>query len=198
MDAQWAKKSMSNLNEFLDNSTLSFQGVRFDVRACDRLTRSGASHHYEALVHPGGVVILPLWDEHSILMIRNYRFAVGETLWELPAGTLEPDEEPEKSAFRELKEETGYEAKAIALLGRFYSSPGISNEVITVYVAKDLHFVGQQLDDGETITTEVLTWKTIYEMIRSGEIRDSHAISTFFLYRLMSETTERKKEGYCP
>lgn len=185
MDTSWPnKKAMLNLDQFLDHSTLAFQGVRFDVRACDVPTSTGGVRRHEAVVHPGAVVILPLYDDTSIMMIRNYRFAVGETLWELPAGTLELNEDPEDCAYRELAEETGYQAKNMKKLGCFYSSPGISNEVLVAYVAKDLHFVGQNLDDTEVITAEVLSWDKVLEMIRSGEIRDSHAISTLMMYRL--------------
>lgn len=179
------KKAMSNLNEFIKNSTLAFKGVRFDVRACDVSGKTGKRHRHEAVVHPGAVVILPLMDDDSIVMIRNFRFAVGETLWELPAGTLEPDEDPETSAYRELAEETGYQAKSMEMLGCFYSSPGISNEVLTAFVARDLVFVGQDLDDTENITTEILSWDKVQELVNRGEIRDSHALCTFFLFRSM-------------
>lgn len=188
MDTSWSnKKAMPNLDHFLNHSTLAFKGVRFDVRACDVPTSCGGFRRHEAVVHPGAVVILPILDQSSIIMIRNYRFAVGETLWELPAGTLEPNEDPEASAYRELAEETGYQAKSMDFLGRFYSSPGISNEVLTSYVAKDLQFVGQNLDDTEVITAEIIAWDKVFEMIQSGEIRDNHALSTIFLYQLQQK-----------
>lgn len=192
MDTSWPnKKAMPNLDQFLNNSTLAFHGVRFDVRACNVSTSTGELRRHEAVVHPGAVVILPIWDDNSILMIRNFRFSVGETLWELPAGTLEPNEDHEKTAYRELAEETGYEAKSMEMLGRFYSSPGISNEVLTAYVARDLHFVGQNLDDTEVITAEAVPWDKVLEMARSGEIRDNHALSTIFLYQLQKSCPKK-------
>jgi ADP-ribose pyrophosphatase len=181
------KKAMLNLDQFLNHSTLAFHGVRFDVRACEVPTSTGGIRPYEAVVHPGAVVILPIYDDTSIIMIRNFRIAVGETLWELPAGTLELNELPEACAYRELAEETGYQAKNMKKLGCFYSSPGISNEVLVAYVAKDLHFIGQKLDDTEVITPEILSWDRVLEMIRNGEIRDSHAISTLMLYQLQKK-----------
>lgn len=181
------KKAMPNLDKFLNHSTLAFHGVRFDVRACDIASSNGEMRRHEAVVHPGAVVILPIVDDKSIIMIRNYRFAVGETLWELPAGTLEPEEETENTAYRELIEETGYQANSMELLGRFYSSPGISNEVLTAYIARDLHFVGQNLDDTEVITAEILSWEQVMAMVHSREIRDNHALSTLFLYQLQQK-----------
>lgn len=175
-------KAMSNLGHFLDNSSLAYHGVRFDVRACEVPAKNGQTRRHEAMVHPGAVVILPLWEDDAVVMIRNYRFAVGETLWELPAGTLEADETPQTSALRELVEETGYQAKIIEPFPPFYSSPGISNEVLYAYVAKELHFVGQKLDDTEMISTEILPWQQILSMIRCGEIRDNKTLTTLLFY----------------
>ncbi len=126
---------------------------------------------------------MPLFDEDSIVMIRNQRVAVGEVLWELPAGTLEPEEAPAVTAYRELIEETGYEAAEIESLTNFYSSPGICNEVMHVYVAKDLKFVGQQLDAREVITPEIVSWSKVMKMIKSGEIKDGKTLTTLLFYR---------------
>jgi ADP-ribose pyrophosphatase len=173
----------SNLDQFLKNSSLVYQGVRFNVHRCEFSTKNGERKAYEAIIHPGAAVILPLMDKDSIVMIRNERIAIGETIWELPAGTLEHGEEPATSALRELAEETGYQADSIKLLTTFYSSPGISNEVMHAYVAKDLHFVGQKLDAGEVITPEILPWKQVMSMIHSGEIRDAKTIITLLFYK---------------
>ncbi|MBA3237821.1 MAG: NUDIX hydrolase [Parachlamydiaceae bacterium] len=179
-----AKEIGSHLDKFLKNSSLVYQGVRFDLRRSEFLTKNGQLKAYEALIHPGAAVILPLMDQDSIVMIRNKRIAIGETIWELPAGTLEHKEEPAASALRELAEETGYQAESIQLLTTFYSSPGISNEVMHAFVAKDLHFVGQKLDAGEVITPEILPWTQVMKMIHSGEIRDAKTILTLLFYRV--------------
>lgn len=171
----------NNFLQFLKNSELVFKGVRFDVRRCDVPTSTGKKKPHEAMVHPGAVVILPIIED-SIVLIRNYRFAVGETLWELPAGTLEPDESPEKTAPRELAEETGYQAKLIEPLITFFSSPGVSNEILYTYIAKDLTFVGQNLDETEIITTEIIPWSNVMSMVKNGEIRDSKSLVTLLYY----------------
>ena len=95
------KKNMPNIMQFIDNSKLAFHGVRFDVRTREYVTEKGKTVRYDMVDHPGAVVILPLFDEDSIVMIRNQRIAVGEVLWELPAGTLEPEEAPLVAAYRE-------------------------------------------------------------------------------------------------
>lgn len=177
------KKIGLHLDQFLKNSSLVYQGGRFDVRRSEFQTKTGDFKKYEAVIHPGAAIILPLLNHDSIVMIRNHRIAVGETLWELPAGTLEPNEEPVNTALRELAEETGYQADSIRLLTTFYSSPGISNEVMHAFVAENLHFTGQNLDAGEVITPEVLSWKQVLAMIQSGEIRDAKTLVTLLHYR---------------
>ena len=80
------------------------------------------------------------------VMIQNYRIAPDELLWEFPAGKLEPGEDPSHAAGRELEEETGYRAGTVRKLGEFYTSPGFTDELMRVFVAEDLSFVGQRLE----------------------------------------------------
>jgi ADP-ribose pyrophosphatase len=128
------------------------------------------------------VVVLPLVDDQTVVMIRNERFAVGEVLWELCAGTLEKGEEPLLCAGRELIEETGYEAGRIDKLLEFYTCPGICTERMHAFLARDLTAVGQNLEDNERIEVEVMSLARSMQMIRSGEIRDGKTIATLFYY----------------
>jgi ADP-ribose pyrophosphatase len=109
---------------------------------------------------------------------------VGETLWELPAGTLEPKEHPQETAARELIEEIGYEAGQLEFLTTFYTTPGFSNERMFAYVGKDLKFVGQDLDETEKITVEKRSWNEVLKMMANGEIHDGKTLTTllFFLH----------------
>lgn len=157
----------------LKDSKLVFRGTRFDVRSLGKR---------DVVIHPGAVVILPILNKECILMIKNERFAVGETLWELPAGTLEPQEQPDATASRELIEETGYAAQKIEFLTTFYTSPGICNERMFAYTAQDLTYVGQKLDETEKITVEVVEWKKIREMILNGMIHDGKTLTTLLFY----------------
>jgi ADP-ribose pyrophosphatase len=116
-------------------------------------------------VHPGAVVVLPLLDADTIVMIRNFRPSVGATLLELPAGTLEADEPAEACAGRELIEETGYRAGRIEPLVDFYTSPGVLSERMFAFVARELSHVGQQLDEGE----EIEVWPVFCWLSRGPE-----------------------------
>jgi ADP-ribose pyrophosphatase len=163
-----------------------YKGARFDVCSLEIKTLSGETVRRETVVHPGAVVILPVMDDGHILMIHNRRWAIGETLWELPAGTLEPNEPPIETAKRELVEETGYKADNVTPLLQFYSSPGFCTEVLYCFVAKNLHFVGQNLDETEEIDVEALSWDEIELMLKNQTIRDSKTISTLLYFRHLS------------
>lgn len=166
-----------NFGQLPSNSKLIYQGSRISVRQVD---------HRDLVVHPGAVIILPILDDNQIILIRNERFAVGETLWELPAGTLEPKEHPQETAGRELIEETGYEAAHIEFLTSFYTTPGFCNEKMFAYVAKNLKFVGQKLDATEKITVEIVQWKNVFTMIENGEIKDGKTLTTLLLFMFQS------------
>ncbi|MBS3734770.1 MAG: NUDIX hydrolase [Phycisphaerae bacterium] len=132
----------------------------------------------------GAVVILPVLDDGRIVLIRNYRFAVDERLWELPAGMLEADEDPADCAARELAEETGHAAGAITRLGQFYSAPGTMDEVMHAYLATDLTAGPQNLERYEEITVEPQTEADVRGMIESGEIHDGKTLAALGLYWL--------------
>lgn len=144
----------------------------------------------QVVIHPGAVVVLPLLDERRIVMIHNYRYSVDEELLELPAGTIDPGEHPANTAVRELEEETGYRAARFALLARFYSSPGITNELMHAFIANDLRHVGAHPEDTERIRVEVLPLDTVRDLLRQGRIRDGKTIATlgtFFAQRADAE-----------
>jgi ADP-ribose pyrophosphatase len=136
----------------------------------------------EVVRHPGAVVILPLLDADRIVMIRNYRIAIGDRLWELPAGTREPNESPSDTAVRELEEETGYRPRAVRKLGSFYTTPGFCDELIHLFVASELVQVGQQLDAGEDIETIVLQRDDVLAMVADGRIRDGKTIAALLMW----------------
>jgi ADP-ribose pyrophosphatase len=139
-------------------------------------------HTREICVHPGAVVILPLMDDDTVLMIRNYRYTVGEYLLELPAGTLEPKEDPINCAGRELLEETGHLAGQLKHLGSFYASPGILTEKMYTYIATKLRKQTADLDEGEQIELQPMKFDDCIEAIRTGEIVDSKTIATLLMY----------------
>jgi len=169
----------SKLPHCLQNISPIYEGTRIDLYSV---------HQREAVIHPGAVVILPLLSDREVIMIRNERFIVDECLWELPAGTLEPEETPKDTAERELLEETGYKADRISPLCSFYTTPGFSNEKMYAFAAQGLCFVGQDLDDTENITTEALGWDKILKMIKEGAIHDGKTIAVLLYYRFLCES----------
>ncbi|MHC4995999.1 MAG: NUDIX hydrolase [Planctomycetota bacterium] len=163
-----------------------FTGVKFTVEALKMRLPDGRRVDRELVVHPGAVVILGLLDDGRVVMIRNTRFAVGQTLWELPAGTLEPGEDPSLCAGRELIEETGYEATSIEKLCEFYATPGICTELMHAYVATGLRFVGQDLEETEQIEVCPVKMSELERMIEAGEVRDAKTLATVLRYRLVA------------
>ena len=134
-------------------------------------------------IHYGGaVVILPVLPDGSIVLIRNYRFAVEETLWELAAGMLEAGEDPAAGAARELAEETGYSAGRIEALGRFYTGPGTCDERMHAFLATQLTAGGQDLEAYEQIEVEVHPEAEVRAMVADGRIHDAKTIVALALY----------------
>lgn len=136
----------------------------------------------DVLLHPGAVVILPLLDGDRVVMLRQYRPGPLEWLYELPAGTVEEGEDPEETARRELVEETGYEAGRLRLLFKVYPSPGVSTEVMYMYLAEDLRYVGARPEKGEFLETVVLGLDEAVDMVRRGEIVDGKTVMLLLYY----------------
>jgi ADP-ribose pyrophosphatase len=142
----------------------------------------GRGHARQVIRHPGAAVVLPVLDDGRVVLIRNYRIAVEETLVELPAGTLDPGEEPVETARRELAEETGYHARRMELLAAFYSSPGILDERMHLFLATGLSPGAPDLQGGEQIELLVVPWREAMEMVRSGAIRDAKTLGGLLYY----------------
>ena len=157
--------------------------------------QTGKRARREVCVHPGAVVILPLLPDGGILLIRNRRYAVNETLLELPAGTLERGEDPMNCAGRELLEETGYLAGRLAPLGWFYSSPGILSEKMYAFAAYDLERRQQALEEGDEIELVPTARDAALEMIRTGEIVDGKTIATLLKFVLVSSQWSVVRSG---
>ena len=130
----------------------------------------------DVVEHPGAAVILPLLDDGRVVLIRNVRRTVGKVLWELPAGTLEPNEPPEVCAAREVEEETGYRAGTIAPLTEFFASPGVLNERMYGFLATDLEQTTQALDEDEEIEVFPIPQWQVRDMLKDGHIEDGKTI----------------------
>lgn len=152
-------------------STTKFRVVREMIAS-----PGGKTKTREIIRHPGACVIAPLLDDDRVCLIKNWRIAVGQTLVELPAGTLEPPEPPEETAERELIEETGYRAKKIQFLHDFFLSPGILDEKMHLYLATGLTAGETAREEGEEIENWLVPWNEAISMIFRGEIQDAKTI----------------------
>lgn len=156
---------------------LLLKGVMFDVARVAFDAPDGTEVVREIIEHPGAAVILPVLDDGRVVLIRNVRRTVGKTLWELPAGTLEPEEAPDRCAARELEEETGYRAKSVTPLIAFFASPGVLNERMHGYLATGLTKTKQHLDADEEIEVFPLPSWEIRDMLKAGHIEDGKTIA---------------------
>jgi ADP-ribose pyrophosphatase len=134
----------------------------------------------EILVHPGAAAIVPLSDANTILLVEQYRTAVGRTTLEIPAGTLEEGESPEECARRELVEETGFTASHWEMVTTYYPSPGYSSEIIHVFKASGLEKVSNA--DAE-LPLKYISLTEVQAKIKSGEIMDSKTIIGVLMLR---------------
>jgi ADP-ribose pyrophosphatase len=135
--------------------------------------------------HPGAVVILPVLDAERVVLLRNYRFVVSETLWEVPAGTMTPGEDPEACARRELTEETGYSAAKWRSLGFLYASPGVLDEKLHLFIAEDLRAGEAQPEIEEQLEPVSVQFDEAIRMCLSGEIKDAKTITSLLLWERM-------------
>lgn len=137
---------------------------------------NGRTSSREIIRHRGAVAILPLHEDGRITLIRQYRLAAGNTLWEIPAGTLEPGEDPRDCAIRELQEEAGLRPGKLVRLGGVFPAPGYSSEYIHLFVATDLTPSVLQGDDDESIETVVVPLDEALAMVERGEIENAMAV----------------------
>lgn len=143
---------------------------------------TGKRHRREVVAHPGAVLVMGLLDDGRVVLIRNRRYAVGQVLVELPAGTLEKGEDPMNCAGRELLEETGYLAGKIEPLLSFYTSPGILGERMYAFAAYHLQRGQSALEEGEDIQVLPVEWDEALAMIGDGRIQDGKTIATLLWY----------------
>ncbi len=165
----------------LDEGELLLETKRFRVVRVAEPCADGNRRHREVIRHPGSVVIVPLVSPHEVCLVEVVRVAVGRTLLELPAGTLDRVESLEEAARRELAEETGYRAGRIMPAGSLWMSPGILRERMHLFVAEDLVAGPQALEPGEQIRTRVVAWDEAIAMCLDGRIDDAKTIAGLLL-----------------
>lgn len=157
------------------SSKTVYNGRIFDVRI-DDIREGDVEYKREIVVHRGSAVIVPVFNDETIGMVRQYRHAVGKHLLEIPAGGIEDGETPLTAAKRELKEEIGVTAAKMEKLAEFYISPGFLTEKMFVYLATELTETVQMLETDEIIEIERLTFPQAFDLIRNGGIEDAKTI----------------------
>ncbi|MDD6153951.1 MAG: NUDIX hydrolase [Eubacteriales bacterium] len=166
-----------------------FKGKLINVRRDLVTTPSGKSER-EIAEHCGGVVMAALKPDGTLIMEHQFRKAIESVLFELPAGKMDPGEQPETAALRELREETGYTAKNIRYLTKSYPSAGFSTEILYSYVCTDLVPGETDLDEDEDIEIADYPLDTLYNMVMSGEIQDAKSQVVIMMVKAMVDRGE--------
>ena len=168
---------MADYKEKMISSKKIYDGRIINLRVDEVALPDGKTSKREIVEYAGAVAVVPINEKGELLLVRQYRYAVGETLLEIPAGKIEPGEDYASSAGRELTEETGYTAGNLKHLISFYSTPGFTNEQIHLFLATELSLKKQSLDEDEFIDVETVSMKQAPEMIMSGKIRDAKSVA---------------------
>ena len=165
----------------LTEKTLSreekYQGSFLSLHVDQVQLPNGRTSFREVVEHVDGVAILALDDRNNVLTVTQYRYVIGKTPLEIPAGTLEPGEDPVAGALRELKEETGAVPDTFLPMGVTLPSPGCLSERLYLFLAKGLHMESQQLDEDEFLNVERIPFNEMVHRVMDGEIEDSKTIA---------------------
>ena len=153
----------------------------------------GSAAVREIVEHPGGVAVIPVDENGDVWCVRQYRYAYATDMLEVPAGKLEPDEDPLECAVRELSEETGLRAENYTFLGKLYPSPGYCRETLYLYLATDLTHGEAHLDEGEFLHVERIPLRELFAMVMDNALPDAKtAMAVLKAKLLLDERTEKR------
>ena len=163
-------------------STVVYEGPVFGVRRDEVLEPGGVRATREMVTHPGSVVVLPVLDDGRVVLIRQYRHATRQYLWELVAGRIDAGETPKRAAARELLEETGYRAKRFSVFLDVFPTPGFVEERMFILLAEGLTAGKAQPEEDEKIEARAYRLKELKEMIYRGKLRDAKSVAGILYY----------------
>lgn len=164
------------------SSTMIYDGPIFGVRRDEVLEPGNVQATREVITHPGSVVVLPVMPDGRIVLIKQYRHATRQFLWELVAGRIDKGESPKKAAARELIEETGYRAKKFEVFLDVFPTPGFLEERMYILLATGLTVGEAQPESDEKIISRVYTVNELKEMMQRGKLRDAKSIAGILYY----------------
>jgi ADP-ribose pyrophosphatase len=171
----------------INSSATLHQGRVFNLVKENYTLDNGVTSDMDFIQHPGAAAMVPMLNNQEVVLIKQYRHAIREFIWEIPAGTLDPNETPLNCARRELIEEIGYSSTEWHQLGTITPLPGYSDERIHIFLALDLKPAEQHLDDDEMLNVQPVKLNNALQMILTGEISDGKTISGLFLaYHLLN------------
>lgn len=169
-------KSTKQLVEQTISSKEVFRGKLLHVFYDEATLPDGSVSSREWIKHPGACAVVPLFENGDVMMVRQFRYSATQIFWEVPAGKIDRGELQDKTAARELKEESGLVADDLQYVGHFYPAIGYSDEVIHIYVAMGLHDAGQETDEDEFVEKERIPFSEAIRMVHSGEINDGKTV----------------------
>ena len=158
-----------------------FKGKEIRVRDDEVLLPNGKIGMREVVEHPDGVCILPIDEEKNVYLVNQFRYPFCSETWEIPAGKIEKDEDPIKTAKRELKEETGFVAEQLIFIGEFPASPGYTDEIFHIFIAKGLNQTGSAPEEDEFLDLIKLPWDEAIQLISENKISDSKTVLAFLM-----------------
>jgi ADP-ribose pyrophosphatase len=159
-----------------------YQGRKIDLALQSVRLADGSTAEREVVVHRGAVALLPMVDRDHVCLVKNYRYTVGRTLWEVPAGTIDAGESPDNTAPRELTEETGYVAGRITRLAEWLVSPGVMTERMYLYLCEDLTPGPTSHQPDERLEPVVVPWSEAVAMVDDGRIEDAKSMLAVLLW----------------
>jgi ADP-ribose pyrophosphatase len=164
------------------SSTVAYKGRLFDVEVDELEMAGGVIARREIIRHPGAVAMVPVAADGRLLLVTQYRHAAGRRLLEIPAGTLEPGEDPRDCAIRECQEEVGMIPRTIVPMGGLYVAPGYTSEYIHLFVCTDLQESALDADDDEDLEVERLSVEHALQLIEAGHICDAKSVIGILRY----------------
>jgi len=176
------------------SSTVIYEGPVFAIRRDEVIEPTGVRAVREMIEHPGSVVVLPVLPDGRIVLIRQYRYAARQFLWELVAGRIDAGETPKVAAARELIEETGYRARHFKVFLDVFPTPGFLEERMLILLAEGLTAGEAEPEEDEKIVSRAYNRKELEEMIRRGKLRDAKSIAGILYYfRFLAPQSRLKK-----